>query len=166
MQSERIDPIVKRAIADGVLQRAARELDKLLEELAAALDPFPFFMGTSSIQALEIDPAGVADPKRGCVVVLPDGRLRELVLRMMPAPSILEESTSPRNSRSLTWLLVIMWPTPMRRRSSWREFWRSAKGRRPYISSPVMLWDFLMRRGMLLKNCLQVGSSGRPSSSS
>ena len=66
MQSDSIDPIVKRAIADGVLQRAARELDKLLEELAAALDPFPFFMGTSSIQALEIDPAGVADPKRGC----------------------------------------------------------------------------------------------------
>ena len=87
MQSERIDPIVKRAIADGVLQRAARELDKLLEELAAALDPFPFFMGTSSIPALEIDPAGVADPTRGCVVVLPDGRLRELVLRLMPSPS-------------------------------------------------------------------------------
>ena len=35
---------------------------------------------------LEIDPAGVADPARGCVVVLPDGRLRELVLRMMPGP--------------------------------------------------------------------------------
>lgn len=86
MQFDSIDPIVKRAIADGVLQRAARELDKLLEELAAALDPFPFFMGTSSIQALEIDPAGVADPTRGCVVVLPDGRLRELVLRMMPGP--------------------------------------------------------------------------------
>ncbi len=86
MQSDSIDPIVKRAIADGVLQRAARELDKLLEELAAALDPFPFFMGTSSIQALEIDPAGVADPTRGCVVVLPDGRLRELVRRMMPGP--------------------------------------------------------------------------------
>ena len=46
MQSDSIDPIVKRAIADGVLQRAARELDKLLEELAAALDPFPFFKGT------------------------------------------------------------------------------------------------------------------------
>ena len=61
MQSDSIDPIVKRAIADGVLQRAARELDKLLEELAVALDPFPFFMGTSSIQALEIDPAGVAE---------------------------------------------------------------------------------------------------------
>ena len=26
MQSDSIDPIVKRAIADGVLQRAAREL--------------------------------------------------------------------------------------------------------------------------------------------
>ena len=65
MLPDDIDPIVKRAIADGVLQRAARELDKLLVELADALDPFPFFMGTSSIQAIEIDPAGVADPERG-----------------------------------------------------------------------------------------------------
>ena len=87
MQSDSIDPIVKRAIADGVLHRAAGELNKLLEELAALLDPFPFFMGTNSIQAFEIDSAGVADPARGCVVVLPDGRLRELVLRLMPSPS-------------------------------------------------------------------------------
>ena len=43
-------------------------------------------MGTSSIQALEVDPAGVADPERGCVVVCPDGKLRELVLRMIPGP--------------------------------------------------------------------------------
>jgi hypothetical protein len=86
MLSDNIDPIVKRAVADGVLQRAAKELDKLLEEMAPALDPFPFFMGTSSIQAPEIDPAGVADPQRGCVVVLPDGQLRELVLRVLPGP--------------------------------------------------------------------------------
>ena len=86
MLSDDVDPIVKRATADGVLQRAARELDKLLVELAAALDPFPAFMGTSSIQALEVDPAGVANPERGCVVVCPDGMLRELVLRMIPGP--------------------------------------------------------------------------------
>lgn len=86
MLSDNIDPIVKRAVADGVLQRAATELDRLLHELTSALDPFPTFMGTSSIQALEVDPAGVADPERGCVVVCPDGKLRELVLRMMPGP--------------------------------------------------------------------------------
>jgi len=86
MVSDYIDPIVKRAVADGVLRRATTELDKLLTELSAALDPFPAFMGTSSIQALEVDPAGVADPERGCVVVCPDGKLRELVLRMIPGP--------------------------------------------------------------------------------
>jgi len=86
MVSDNIDPIVKRAVADGVLRRASTELDKLLIELSSALDPFPAFMGTSSIQALEVDPAGVADPERGCVVVCPDGKLRELVLRMIPGP--------------------------------------------------------------------------------
>jgi hypothetical protein len=86
MVSDNIDPIVKRAVADGVLRRASTELDKLLAELSSALDPFPAFMGTSSIQALEVDPAGVADPERGCIVVCPDGKLRELVLRMIPGP--------------------------------------------------------------------------------
>ncbi|MCH8185183.1 MAG: hypothetical protein IH862_03650 [Chloroflexi bacterium] len=86
MSTESIDPIVKRAVADGVVERASKELNKLIRELAAALDPFPNFLGISSIQAVEIDPSGVADPEKGCVVVLPDGVLYELVLRMLPGP--------------------------------------------------------------------------------
>ena len=86
LSTESIDPIVKRAVADGVVERASKELNKLIRELAAALDPFPNFLGISTIQAVEIDPSGVADPQKGCVVVLPDGVLYELVLRMLPGP--------------------------------------------------------------------------------
>lgn len=86
MTEECVDPIVKLAVAEGVLQRAAAQLDDLLRALAAALDPFPAFMETGSVQAVEVDPAGVADPGRGCVVVCPDGRLRELVMRLEPGP--------------------------------------------------------------------------------
>ncbi len=86
MSTESIDPIVKRAVADGVVERASKELNKLIGELAAALDPFPNFLGISTIQAVEVDPSGVADPEKGCVVVLPDGVLYELVLRMLPGP--------------------------------------------------------------------------------
>ena len=86
MNDAQVDPLVKRAIADAVMQRASIELNKLLVELAAALDPFPNFMGVSSIQAVEVEPSGVSNPDNGCVVVCPDGELRELVLRMIPGP--------------------------------------------------------------------------------
>lgn len=88
-----IDPLAKRAIADAALERAsinvsdaALELRSLLAETAATLDPFPNFMGLSSVQAVEVEPPGGANPQNGCVVVCPDGELRELVLRMIPGP--------------------------------------------------------------------------------
>ena len=86
MNDAQVDPMIKRAIADAVMQRASIELTKLLVELAAALDPFPNFMGVSTIQAVEVEPSGVSNPDNGCVVVCPDGELRELVLRMIPGP--------------------------------------------------------------------------------
>ena len=86
MQNSELDPLVKRAVADAVLERASMELNKLLQELAVALDPFPKFLGLESIIAVEVEPTGVSDPERGCVVVCPDGELRELVLRMIPGP--------------------------------------------------------------------------------
>lgn len=88
-----IDPLTKRAAADAALERASidaiaasLELRRLLAEIAAALDPFPNFMGLSSVQAVEVEPPGGANPQNGCVVACPDGELRELVLRMIPAP--------------------------------------------------------------------------------
>ena len=86
MDDFQLDPLVKRAVADAVLQRASLELRKLLAELAAALDPFPDFMGLSSVQAVEVEPPRASNPQNGCVVVCPDGELRELVLRMIPGP--------------------------------------------------------------------------------
>ena len=50
------------------------------------MDPFPNFMGVSTIQAIEVEPTGVTSPDNGCVVICPDGELRELVLRMIPGP--------------------------------------------------------------------------------
>ncbi|MCY3637984.1 MAG: hypothetical protein OXG80_02690 [Chloroflexi bacterium] len=86
MNDTQIDPLIKRAVADAVMQRAMLELNKLLVELAALLDPFPNFMGVSTIQAIEVEPGGASNPDNGCVVVCSDGELRELVLRMIPGP--------------------------------------------------------------------------------
>ena len=86
MQNNEVDPLIKRAVADAVLERATVELRKLLQELAASLDPFPRFMDVTSIEAVEVDAHGASNPDKGCIVVCPDGELRELVLRMIPGP--------------------------------------------------------------------------------
>ena len=86
MEDTYIDPLIKRAVADAVMERASLELNRLLVELAAALDPFPNFMGVTTIQAIEVEPSGTLGSDNGCIVVCPDGKLRELVLRMVPGP--------------------------------------------------------------------------------
>ena len=86
MDDTPVDPLIKRAVANAVMERASIELNKLLVELAEALDPFPNFLGIGSIQAVEVEPSGVSNPDNGCLVVCPDGELRELVLRMIPGP--------------------------------------------------------------------------------
>ncbi|MBM3945864.1 MAG: hypothetical protein FJ315_00475 [SAR202 cluster bacterium] len=72
--------------AYGTLQGAIDRLGQTLAELAAALQPFPFFYGSEVIRALEIDtPEGY--PDRGCVVFCPDGRFYELDIGLIPAPT-------------------------------------------------------------------------------
>ena len=83
------DPATAKPDADAVMTRASGELDSILAELCAALQPFPSFMGHATLNAVEIEDApeiiaaaGAADPDVGCVVVCPDGGLYELVMRM------------------------------------------------------------------------------------
>lgn len=77
------DPALALATAESLLQRTAEAMARLLRELAAALDPFPPFMGMKTIQAVEVE---VPQPgrDRGCVVVTPEGRLCELDIRLIP----------------------------------------------------------------------------------
>ena len=79
-------PANKAAVTDTVVETAALELRRLLPELTASLDPFPRFMDAASIEAIEVEPDDATYPHRGCIVVCPDGELRELVLRMIPGP--------------------------------------------------------------------------------
>ncbi|MCH8060969.1 MAG: hypothetical protein IH861_00535 [Chloroflexi bacterium] len=62
------------------------ELRQEIRRLAQALVPFPEFLGLSSVQAVEVEPVADVSSDVGCVVVCPDGELRELVLRLIPGP--------------------------------------------------------------------------------
>ena len=80
------DPLVHRAHADVIVQRAAEQLRELLHAVAAEIDPFPPFPGSMFSYGIEVDPgaggaSGSAGPEgagRGCVVLAEDGELYEL----------------------------------------------------------------------------------------
>ena len=50
------------------------------------LQPFPAFMGMTSLQAIELEPPPETRGEWGCVVVLPDGEICELELEVIPGP--------------------------------------------------------------------------------
>ena len=62
------------------------ELRQEIRRLAQALVPFPEFLGLSTVQAVELEPIADVSSDLGCVVVCPDGGLRELILRLIPGP--------------------------------------------------------------------------------
>ena len=74
--------------ADGILNETNAELHNLLIGLATSMENFPGFLGMETVQAIEIEPiAGF--PDRGCIVVTPEGFLKELVLSLLPGASAL-----------------------------------------------------------------------------
>ena len=70
--------MLRKAQADNVLERAAMQLQQLLQEACAELDPFPPFPNALFTNAIECDPGPAARNDLGCVVVCEDGELYEL----------------------------------------------------------------------------------------
>jgi len=68
---------------DEQIKKINKKLGLLLRDLCGVIEPFPGFMGMSSVQAVELEL-----PKQyigfGCVVVCPDGMLYELTLKSIP----------------------------------------------------------------------------------
>jgi hypothetical protein len=75
MQSEHL---LRKAQADNILERAALQLQQLLQEACSQLDPFPSFPNAFFTNAVECEPPEAAGSSRGCVVVCEDGDLYEL----------------------------------------------------------------------------------------
>ncbi len=71
-------------------RETAQRLRARVAELATQLRPFPPFLGMNTIQAVELEPPPDSGfqppPELGCVVVLPDGEISELDLKMIPGP--------------------------------------------------------------------------------
>lgn len=78
MNEDERESLARKAQADRLLERTASELEILLKEASAALQPFPSFPNAFFTNAIECDPGPSGDPERGCVVVAEDGELYEL----------------------------------------------------------------------------------------
>ena len=84
MQREPKTPEQLPSLADSVPEPAATQLQQVLGELAAQLRPFPAFLNMLSIQAIELEPPFRPVEDRGCVVICPDGEIRQLELTGIP----------------------------------------------------------------------------------
>lgn len=68
------------------MEQTAAQLADAVAELAGLLQPFPAFMGMTSLQAIELEPPADSKAEWGCVVALPDGEICELELDVIPGP--------------------------------------------------------------------------------
>ncbi len=82
MSSAKYDPEARLKEADEAVQRAADKLHDSLVELAAKLDPFPYFLGSIEVRAIEAEPGGANKADRGCIVVCQDGEMYEFSMKI------------------------------------------------------------------------------------
>ena len=66
------------------LWQASAGLEAIVAELCGRLQPFPAFLGMTTIQAIELDPSPAPSLDLGCVVVTPDGTIAELSVTAIP----------------------------------------------------------------------------------
>ncbi len=66
------------------LWQASAGLEDIVLELCRQLQPFPAFLGMTTIQAVELDPTPAPLLDLGCVVVTPDGTIAELDITAIP----------------------------------------------------------------------------------
>ena len=77
-KSKRISDVMHTAAANA-LHNVAQELSRIIKLMSSELDPFPSFLSMTSIQAIELESTPGSEPA-GCIVICPDGVLRQLNL--------------------------------------------------------------------------------------
>lgn len=78
-------------LANSSLEKSKESLQEILQQLAIQIRPFPGFLNMNTIQAIEIPVPKEFSNKYGCVVVLPNGDINEIILKTIPAPESLGE---------------------------------------------------------------------------
>ncbi len=87
---------IKRAT--DTLQKTADTLHEMLVEMATQLDPFPYFLGSLEVRAVEAEPGANERADRGCIVVCEDGELYEFTIKMQSPGEGMDMSMSRDDS--------------------------------------------------------------------
>jgi hypothetical protein len=87
--------------ADSTLAEVARQLGRILAELASRIRPFPAFLNMLSVQAVELDPPFQPREDRGCVVVNPEGEVCQLELTTIAGVAGISEVEAIEQFREL-----------------------------------------------------------------
>lgn len=95
------EALLRKSQADLILERAAMQIQQLLSEACAELQPFPSFPNAIFTNAIECDIDG-GDPELGCIVVTEDGQLHELQMGIDHESIELMDSWDPVTARKET----------------------------------------------------------------
>lgn len=96
--------------ADNLLERTALQLQQLLQEACAKLQPFPSFPNAFFTNAIECEADSAAAADRGCIVVAEDGELYELEMGIDHESIELTGSWDPVTARKETLKKVDLHP--------------------------------------------------------
>ncbi len=89
MTQEAFNPQHRLKKARSLVDSTAAQLHEMVAEMASQLVPFPYFLGSTEVQAIEAEPGGVQNAERGCVVVCADGEMYEFSMKMQaPGPGM------------------------------------------------------------------------------
>ena len=82
MATTEYDSKAKMNQAEDAVKQTADRLRQILVEMAAQLEPFPYFLGSIEVRAIEAEPGGANKADRGCIVVCQDGELYEFSMKI------------------------------------------------------------------------------------
>ncbi len=82
MPEQEFNPQAQVRRAQESVQRLAAELHEIVVAMAQELAPFPYFLGSTEVRAIEAEPGGAQKADRGCIVVCPDGEMYEFSLKV------------------------------------------------------------------------------------
>ena len=85
MANEALDSQEQVKRSRDLVEKTAVELHEILVRMASALVPFPYFLGSLEVQAVEAEPGGVEKADRGCIVVCADGEMHEFTMNVQVA---------------------------------------------------------------------------------
>lgn len=88
VEDKHFDANKKLQESTNLIGKTADALHEVLVQMSGSLAPFPYFMGSLEVQAIEAEPGGANKADRGCIVVCADGEMYEFTMKLQAGGEI------------------------------------------------------------------------------